>query len=747
MKVYNNLLSIVLLLFLGSQVVAQSPQLLKSEGEIPTEFITRSTSKFQNQVQEIADDVERKDKKNQKQFLLESNFAIDDILKSGMVLFNDPASNYVNKVLGNLPFEHEVLKNKSPRVYILNSSAINAFATDQGIIFVTVGLLAKLENEAQLAFILAHELMHIQHRHSIDKFVQSKNIDKRSSRRNNMNKVGVDRKIFEKTMYSRSLEEEADADGLELFLKSNYDANTIANVFEILHYAYLPFDQVTFEKTFFEDKDYIFSEDLWLDSLNAISPMKEEAEEVEEKSTHPSSMKRLEKVKSKLAASENAGKKKFVLPESEFHKIQKIARYQIPFLNLYSENFSEAIYTGHLLLKEYPNDLEIKKVIGKSLYMEAKYQSAGEYEKYNFTIYDSDNSSDNSLIVEGASHQVYNLLNEMNRKEISILALKYNWNLYESNKKDEEMKQVMDDMFVEFASHFEELSEFSEISKQENKLEIIKKAKEEDNKEVKEEDVVDTNSYWNYAFVNELKDTSFIQHYEDGLKELRKREKRESYYDSREGRQELTKFFKKENRKGKSLNINRVVVVNPFYLSIDARRNKGTQFIRSEEKQTYFSKILEKNAKRSKLKATILDVNNLSTDDVDKFNDIAEVNHYFTQQMNHDDLSLTPGYNQSQINEIAKKYGTSYFLWTGVISLRQKDKYMNIVYGLLVPYLLPLILPDAVSPDYDMLYYAILFDVETGRRSVIKMDYFEKKDSKAILNAHVYDVFHQIYKK
>ena len=93
--------------------------------------------------------------------MLESGFAIDDILQSGLVLFNDPTTIYVNKVLEQLPITDRKLIKKNPRAYVLNSSAVNAFATDQGIIFVTLGLLASLQNEAQLAFILSHELIHI----------------------------------------------------------------------------------------------------------------------------------------------------------------------------------------------------------------------------------------------------------------------------------------------------------------------------------------------------------------------------------------------------------------------------------------------------------------------------------------------------------------------------------------------------------------------------------------------------------
>ena len=133
-------------------------------------------------------------------------------------------------------------------------------------------------------------------------------------------------------------------------------------------------------------------------------------------------------------------------------------------------------------------------------------------------------------------------------------------------------------------------------------------------------------------------------------------------------------------------------------MSIDARRDKGIQYIRSEEKQVYFSESIKKCAKQSKIKTKIIDVTSLSSKNIEEFNDVAEVNQYFSQQMNHIDLSLTPGYNQKQINAIAEKYGTDYFLWTGVISLREKSNWSSLAYGILIPYVLPLLIPYAVTP-------------------------------------------------
>ena len=51
---------------------------------------------------------------------------------------------------------------------ILNSQEQNAFAAPGGYIFITVGLLKKLKNEAELAGVLAHEIAHVTHKHMLE---------------------------------------------------------------------------------------------------------------------------------------------------------------------------------------------------------------------------------------------------------------------------------------------------------------------------------------------------------------------------------------------------------------------------------------------------------------------------------------------------------------------------------------------------------------------------------------------------
>ena len=64
--------------------------------------------------------------------------------------------------------------------------------------------------------------------------------------------------------------------------------------------------------------------------------------------------------------------------------------------------------------------------------------------------------------------------------------------------------------------------------------------------------------------------------------------------------------------------------------------------------------------------------------------------------------------------------------------------------GLVLYPALPFAIYDAVRPYHEMLHYSILFDVRTGKRQVIKFDFYKKNDTDGLVKAHLYDAFRQI---
>ena len=148
------------------------------QGAVPNDFKNYATEKFRTEEQEInkSGNKSKQQKKLEKDFSLKSNFEINDLLFSGRVLFGDPMTQYVNDVAAIVLNDHPDLQ-KTIRFYIIKSDVVNAFATQQKIVFINSGLLAQLNNEAELAFVLCHEIGHIVKNHVLEGYLKKESCD------------------------------------------------------------------------------------------------------------------------------------------------------------------------------------------------------------------------------------------------------------------------------------------------------------------------------------------------------------------------------------------------------------------------------------------------------------------------------------------------------------------------------------------------------------------------------------------
>jgi len=98
------------------------------------------------------------------------------VARKQFILIEDPfVVGYVNKIGRNIlstlppqPFKY--------RFYVVKQHVYNAFATPAGHIFIHTGLLGALENEEELAGIIAHEIAHVVSRHISQKIDRSPKI-------------------------------------------------------------------------------------------------------------------------------------------------------------------------------------------------------------------------------------------------------------------------------------------------------------------------------------------------------------------------------------------------------------------------------------------------------------------------------------------------------------------------------------------------------------------------------------------
>jgi predicted Zn-dependent protease len=85
---------------------------------------------------------------------------------------DDKLQNYVNLV-GNWVAVQSGRTDISWHFGVLDTEDINAFAAPGGYVFVTKGLYRRLNNEAQLAGVLAHEIAHVTRKHHLKVLKQS----------------------------------------------------------------------------------------------------------------------------------------------------------------------------------------------------------------------------------------------------------------------------------------------------------------------------------------------------------------------------------------------------------------------------------------------------------------------------------------------------------------------------------------------------------------------------------------------
>ena len=127
------------------------------------------------------------------------------------------------------------------RFFLLRDPSPNAFALPNGHIYVHTGMLARLQDESQLAALLGHELNHVAGHHGI---LGDRAATKRTVAAmvlgglggwGSVVSIGLQASVFG---FSRELEQEADNRAAELLTASRFDPQALPEVFDILAQDY-----------------------------------------------------------------------------------------------------------------------------------------------------------------------------------------------------------------------------------------------------------------------------------------------------------------------------------------------------------------------------------------------------------------------------------------------------------------------------------------------------------------------------
>jgi predicted Zn-dependent protease len=183
--------------------------------------------------------------------LLEQADLLDaKLAKEGLVYNDKELEAYINQIGQSLLPSGAPPERVQWRFRVLRDPLANAFALPNGSIYIHSGLLSLLENESQIAGVIAHEIAHVRERHSYHAY---RSMRKKALAINLLavagsfapiNTVGTviavaasvsqHLLVFSIFGYSRELERDADYYAVNRLIESKYNPREIAGAFKLL---------------------------------------------------------------------------------------------------------------------------------------------------------------------------------------------------------------------------------------------------------------------------------------------------------------------------------------------------------------------------------------------------------------------------------------------------------------------------------------------------------------------------------
>jgi predicted Zn-dependent protease len=167
--------------------------------------------------------------------------AAQDVAQS-IGLYNDAKVQSYVANLGKRMAAQSERPNLPWEFHVVDDASVNAFALPGGFIYVTRGLMTSINDEAELATVLGHEIGHVTNRHSVQQISKAQLaqlglgigsiLSSDIARFGQLASAGLSI-LFLK--YGRDAENQADQAGFRYALDQNYDVREMTDVFQTLN--------------------------------------------------------------------------------------------------------------------------------------------------------------------------------------------------------------------------------------------------------------------------------------------------------------------------------------------------------------------------------------------------------------------------------------------------------------------------------------------------------------------------------
>ncbi len=752
-----------------------------SEGELPANLKTLSSKKALEAMRRIQNSGKTgRERKTEESHAVEVSFFEDQILASGQVLFGNPMTDYVEKVGQNLLKEQKDLQNEI-QFYVLRSHVPNAYTTSNGLIFVSVGLLVRLENESQLAVILAHEIQHYVKKHSLLQYKESKKAMTSSSR--NSSFEDRLRSIYR---FSKDQEFEADDLGYEMLKNTKYDLNEGVYVFEMLKYTDYPFLETPISIDSFASSNYVFPNsvrDLAAASITSVIQTEEKkkaTESDESESTHPSLSQRILVLRDRIAKMDMTGKQKFIVDEKGFHFMQKVARHELLLLYLRRADYGQALYLSKVMELLYGKSLFLSKVRAMSIYALAEHRFRGKDLK-DFGCSVSDN--------KGEWRNLFAGINSLTDKELGTLAVKIIWEEWSKYPKDEFLIDARDRSFITLQmkgkvllndflafvpySDRNKTNATSAVEINPNASQVVQANPKTGTTEAPKEDnnaglLKNPRSRSQTGATSSTSNTSVVSNLElpyfyGAFADVKNKSELKQYFDkikidfdlltNRSGEKLSPSALRAKREK---LEKEKYIKPNPDFTGIVVFQPQVTYSngLSSSQKKKYFAEEkFRKNitqlwmavAKTSNMNVKILENaagSDLSTSSI---NDYAQLSDWMMERLNNDTIQMLLFYSQ-YIQEHMVDYQTTLLGWSGVdYKVIPRDFEIEyLIYSIFFYPMLPYYLYWQLQSDNYLKEHFVVYDTKSSKVVYQKTKYFETKVTDALLKAQIYESLYEL---
>ncbi len=312
--------------------------------------------------------------------------ALGKIYRGKQLLTDTQATAYLQKLVDLILNANPKLKPLQPSIHFSRAWWPNAVSYGEGTIAFNISLFNRLQNEAQAAFVICHELAHLSLDHSnrnIRDYVQAvnspefqqqlKNINKSEYQRNKRTDELLRGLSFTDRRHSRTHEYEADSMALVLMQSTGYDLRESLSTLALL-------DSIDKEKhdgnlalkEQFHFADYPFRT-RWtrapsLTMSEARDAMvKQQQENTDSLKTHPDCSKRIAALKPAVDKGYKASQQLFLVSTDTFAVLTNRFDVELVAYCLDEEAYGRALYYALQLFREQPRNAWLATTIAGCL--------------------------------------------------------------------------------------------------------------------------------------------------------------------------------------------------------------------------------------------------------------------------------------------------------------------------------------------------------------------------------------------